>query len=165
FSNAEGSTNISQSSLAAAEKAYSINRKRATEQEWNSVFPSISELIESISKREEVFDVMDLISEEFVHDLIESFWAKESIQCDELYNPLCLLVENYNERHCLTAVSEVLHRLNICGVVGLKLSEQDSFQWYSKTLRSVEPAQISEMCKVRVHPMFFSSLGIRLRGR
>lgn len=163
FAQSEGSVAVGQSALKAAEKTYSLNRRAAVEDEWSSVYPALGVLIDSLERKPETFSVSELTNQDYISSLVGKFLSHESPQSDSIWQPISQLYDDYREGSCFEVIRYILHRLNITGVVGLKIGKNDSYNWYSKSLKSVEPIQVGSDSRVRIHPMYFASLGTNAR--
>lgn len=153
---ADGSPSISKQMLLSAERAYSSGRVRALVDEWKGSYPLIEDVLGIISGSSATFSVSEL------RDATQTLSTRWLTALSESTDPLFRLASLNDDSaeasdQFLFGIVVLLYRV---GVLGLKLSSQDSWEWSYLTTREINPTELADSSKARVHPMFRAGLRV-----
>jgi hypothetical protein len=153
---AQGTYEVTGTTIKRAEIEFSRIRREALEQEWQSAFPSIKKLLDFIgSKKKTVTMLPDLCTGTEPDDLALSIYSEGKIAFDPLYD----LAEKYCDSdnrsdEFIKSVVSILYRV---GAVGVKLQNSERFL-YSHIGHPLLPlAHLTESARVRIHPMLWGA--------
>jgi hypothetical protein len=154
---AQGTYEVTGTTIKKAEVEFSRIRREALEQEWQSAFPSIKKLLDFLgSRKKTIITLTELCSGSEADDLALSIYADHKIDRDPLYE----VAKNYydaDSRSSQEIVREIVGILYRVGAIGVKLRSGDRFL-YSHTDQPLLPlAQITEDARVRIHPMLWGA--------
>lgn len=158
---AEGKSAISKNAFLKGESNYSNLRHETLVHEWSGTFPGISVLLELLRGRPAYRSANELAHSKFIDQMYDAFGQNSELHKDEIWLRLASYV---SDNICLDPIElaqMVLFRLHLIGAIGLKLREDQPWDWIFETGRPVSEQQINSATKFRVHPMLFAALSIR----
>lgn len=157
----KGNKSINESSILAAEEPYSENRRLALINEWCSSFPTIEPLISFIENRNEKLDFKDILNEDLLQEFAIKIFSKDQYKKDTIYRIIEQSTSSNPSINIEDVMKDIVERLYLCGVVGLKLESTSPWQWFHKSHRLISKTSISQDTKIWIHPMLHSSCKIK----
>lgn len=158
---AEGKAAVSKNNFLSGESAYSNLRLETLIHEWSGTFPGIKVLLSFLRGRPAYRVASDLAFPNFIDHLYSELGSSESLQKDEMYQIIEKYVSGQSTLKSIDLIKITLHRLHLIGAVGIKIHADSPWDWIYESNKPVIEDQISSETKFRVHPMLFSSLGVR----
>jgi hypothetical protein len=154
---AQGTYEVTGTTIKKAEVEFSRIRREALEQEWQSAFPSIKKLLDFLgSRKKPIITLTELCSGSEADDLALSIYAENKIGRDPLYE----IAKNYYDAETRSSeeiVREIVGILYRVGAIGTKLRNGDHFL-YSHVDQPLLPLpQLTEDARVRIHPMLWGA--------
>ena len=159
--NAPGQFKIGVQRLREAEGEYSRNRLRSLADEWTSDYPNLMHFTEMLRSRKPLFPATE-ITDQDIEDICYEFCddPPRPVRDDILLTSANRLVDaDADHEFFRKTVLQVFYRT---GLIGLKLETFETVQWTTLGARSVSKAEISNRCKVAIHPMFWRVFGVRV---
>jgi hypothetical protein len=154
---AQGSYEVTGTTIKKAEVEFSRIRREALEQEWQSAFPSIKKLLDFLGSRQKTIIMLtELCSGSEADDLALSIYAENKIGRDPLYE----VAKNYYDAETRSSeeiVREIVAILYRVGAIGAKLRNGERFL-YSHVDQPLLPIlQLTDEARVRIHPMLWGA--------
>jgi hypothetical protein len=154
---AQGTYEVTGTTIKKAEVEFSRIRREALEQEWQSAFPSIKRLLDFLgSRKKPIITLAELCSGSEADDLALSIYAENKIGRDPLYE----VAKNYYDAETRSSeeiVREIVGILYRVGAIGAKLGNGGHFL-YSHVDQPLLPLpQLTEDARVRIHPMLWGA--------
>jgi len=154
---AQGTYQVTGTTIKKAEVEFSRIRREALEQEWQSAFPSIKKLLDFLgSRKKAVITLTELCSGSEADDLALSIYAENKVGRDPLYE----VAKNYYDAETRSSeeiVREIVGILYRVGAIGARLRNGDRFL-YSHVDQPLLPLpQLTEDARVRIHPMLWGA--------
>jgi hypothetical protein len=154
---AQGTYEVTGSTVKKAEIEFSRIRREALEQEWQSAFPSIKKLLDFLGSRQKpIISLTEFCESKEADDLALSIYSEAKIDHDPLYEVAKVYYEQESRTsdEMLRQITGILYRV---GAVGVKLRNGNRFL-YSHIDEPLLPlAQITDDARIRIHPMLWGS--------
>lgn len=158
---AQGKHSVSKNSFLKGEKDYSDLRHETLIHEWSGTFPAIGVVLELLRNRSSHHRASVFMSSKVVEELFDGIGKDQAYFKDDLWRHIELYVNGADNLGEESIGQIVLYRLHLIGAVGLKLKEDQPWDWIQESTRAVSEPQITSTTKFKIHPMLFSSLNIR----
>lgn len=158
---AEGRTEITAQVVRSAEQTYSKQRLAAIQDEWQSVHPYLDIGIEFLANKNEYIDFSDFCE----HDGMEAR-AIRLLEVPQKFDDKVILaaqsfIDNDNNSNVLRLARLYISVLYKVGLVGLKTEKNQTFNYCYINSPIMLEHQVTDDCKIRVHPMFWRALNTR----
>jgi len=148
---------VTASSIRKAEAEYSRIRKESLEEEWFSVFPTLSNILNYIGGfRKGGIDVSELQESMSTDELALEISGQQKVDLDPVYkiaNAYCTDAPS-NQLSFIREIIAVLYRV---GAIGVKLMPGDKLIYSHIDDPLIIPSHISDKSKIRVHPMLHAT--------
>lgn len=153
---------ISVTRLREAEREYSRSRLKSLAEEWASDYPNLVYFTRLIKDRYTKFTAVEITQQEVEDACLEFLIAHQENPKEDILSASARQIINVNEdfNDFRTTVLQVFYST---GLVGLKTESFDRTQWSHIGLRNISKSEISDQCKVEIHPMFWRALGVKTR--
>jgi hypothetical protein len=156
---AEGKSRISFAQVDLAEGPYSRSRLQSVVDEWFADYPNLNEFALTFLRDTET---PRKLSELFTEDLL----AERCLELSRIQltvDPLATALDAFLQAGApwFTVVQHAVSAFHNAGIIGLKLSAHDGYNWFSERWQKVRPSEISPVTSIRVHPMLRSALTSR----
>ena len=158
---AEGKSAVSKNAFLKGEANYSNLRHETLIHEWSGTFPGISILLEQLRGLPAYRNASELAHTKFLGKLYDEFGQDVKLHTDQIWRRLVAYVDKDIRLEPIELTQMVLYRLHIIGAIGLKIREDQPWDWIFETNRPVSEQQIEQTTKFRVHPMLYAALGVR----
>jgi hypothetical protein len=158
---ADGKSAVSKNAFLKGEANYSNLRHETLIHEWSGTFPGISILLEQLRGLPAYRNASELAHSRFIDKLYDEFGHDEKLHTDQIWQRLSSYVDKNVPLEPIDLIQMVLYRLHIIGAIGLKIREDQPWDWIFETNRPISEQQIEQTTKFRVHPMLYAALGIR----
>jgi hypothetical protein len=158
---AEGKSAVSKNAFLKGEANYSNLRHETLIHEWSGTFPGISILLEQLRGLPAYRNASEFAHSKFIDKLYDEFGQDEKLHTDQIWRRLATYVDKDIQLEPIELIQMVLYRLHLIGAIGLKIREDQPWDWIFETNRPVSEQQIEQTTKFRVHPMLYAALGIR----
>lgn len=156
----EGKIEIRPRNIENAELKYSIIRRQALVEEWQSCIPSLDVALNFLSKCPERFKASDISTRLFIDDFVLQMHDTVGDNIDPIY----AIAKPYLEQQSAGSIKiieiaqHLLATLYRVGVIGIKLSQENSYLYSHRDAPIISPKQIPLESKVHIHWMFHRSL-------
>lgn len=155
---------ITRKMILAAEPNYSVGRLKALADEWSSVEPLVAEVAELFRGKNadlRLSDITDEGIERMCKTLYQNHWNKIS----PLGSAAKLHCESPEKMSADTVRRMIINLLYKVGVIGVKPTGPDKYQWSSEGVPTVDHLELTENCGVKVHKTFWKALNIAGKGQ
>ena len=153
----EGTYEITGSTIKKAELEFSRIRRDSLEQEWQSAFPSIKNILDYIGKYQKpAITIDELQFPDHLQELTFQICSEKKIGHDPIYdNAKSYFDDNsINSRVIVNQIIEIVYRI---GAVGVKMKNGDSFIYSHIDQPLVQSIQFTQETRVRIHPMLWGA--------
>lgn len=155
-----GKNKFTQDTIKDAESEYSTLRKQAVLDEWGESYGFIEnalQIIGSIKQPKFQISIIDKAKIESTASEINNGDGISTFDNDlKKYAEEAFLYDDKEEKF-LANLSKMLYRI---GIIGIKFSPNDSYKWAHTTAQDISAREISHSTSIKIHPMFWSVLGI-----
>ncbi|MBP7496226.1 MAG: hypothetical protein KA792_00995 [Bacteroidales bacterium] len=158
FKYANGKTKISREIIKQAEVDYSVERLNALEDEWLENYGKMDVIFSFLKGCKNGFSLIDIKTkaeesflEQLTTDKVKLLTNKE-LKC---------FFDNFAKNlEVMPLLKKILHLLFDVGIIGIKITPQDSIQFASNSHNVFNIDEINEETKFYVHKMFVRALKI-----
>jgi hypothetical protein len=155
---------ITRKMILAAEPNYSVGRLKALADEWGSIEPLVSEVAELFRGRKADLRLSD-ITDEGIKKICESLYLNHWNKSSPLGAAAKLHCECPEKMSANTVRRMIINLLYKVGVIGVKPTGPDKYQWASEGPPTVDHLELTENCGVKVHKTFWKALNIAGKGQ
>ncbi len=148
---------INLAQLAIAEGEYSRSRVRALADEWSADYPSIMEFARVLNRRPSSFK-LSAVTDHDLEELCLEIVANDPAGSDQICEWAKGVVEPVVPARSFKYT--LFHIFYKVGLVGLKLTAQDTASWADELGQAVSSSQITEDTGVVVNPAYARALGV-----
>ncbi|MGH2509551.1 MAG: P-loop ATPase, Sll1717 family, partial [Ktedonobacteraceae bacterium] len=152
FALSEGQYEVSATHLKKAELEFSRKRRDALEQEWLSVFPTLTKLLTFIAKLQKSTVVIAELCGATLDDLALEIVMGKARELDPLFAAARAHLEK-NQARTLTFLGEMAATLYRVGAVGLKFAPTERFMYSHIDEPLIAPQRVTAETRLRIHPM------------
>lgn len=157
---AQGTYEVTATTIKKAEVEFSRIRREALEQEWQSAFPSIKRLMLLLeSKPKSLFPISDLCPEESLDTLALAIYGEQKIDFDPLFEAAKAHYDGDKSNLLLKTIVSILYRVGAIGVK-LRASERYVFAHIDHPLLAVSQIPDDDI-NIRIHPMLWGTFRIQ----
>ena len=153
---------ISVTNLRQAEREYSRKRLKSLGEEWASDYPNLVYFTRLVKDRLAKFSATDITQEDIENTCLYFLIAHQEHPMEDILSTSARQVVNVS-KDFIDFRSTVLQVFYGTGLVGLKTESFERMQWSHIGLRNISKSEISDQCKVQIHPMFWRALGVKTR--
>ena len=158
-----GKNKFTQTSVKEAEKEYSSQRLEAIKDEWGESYGFIEQSLEMLQEIGRSNFEISSISEELI--LGVALEINNATNVSEFDTKLKKHAAEVFFREPLTEkfLANLFKMLYQIGIVGIKLGPSKTYSWYFGNNQSLSAGKIKLDTSVKIHPMFWETLGISSR--
>ncbi len=158
----DGKSLINGEMIKAAELRYSKSRVKAVEDEWVENYPHIVDFVNILSGCNESFDLTKFRTR------TEEYLSVN--KCELLYDttstPLGRMVNDYNDgKNMDSLVKYILTVLYEVGVIGIKVSGEESVKYSYLHYEAIEANQLTDKSNFYIHKAFHKALHTNTNSR
>ncbi len=127
--------------------------------EWGESYKLMDYAISLLENKSSDFEISKITLDQVYDTALEISTASSTLEFDTKlkgYAEVAFDDDKPNEKF-LANIFKMLHHI---GIVGVKLSAGDSYEWYYKDGHNISASSITMNTSIRVHPMFWRSLNI-----
>ncbi len=156
---AEGTYQVTATTIKKAEIQFSRIRREALEQEWQSAYPTIKKLLDVIgSKGKSLFPMSELCPGAEGENLALEFYGNPKIDFDPIYEAAKAYCDGANPTIFVKTIVSILYRV---GALGVKLKAGERFTFAHTDQPLLPITQIPDELPLRVHPMLWGTFRIQ----
>ena len=160
---AEGRTEITAQHIRTAEQAYSLRRLGAIRDEWQSVHPNLSVGIGFLANKPEIITFADISAREIIEDIAIKIAEAPIKSSDEINTAATAVFDSATAPNVLRFAKLIISILYKVGLIGIKNEKNQAYNFCYKNSPTILEHQISEDCRIRIHPMFWRALNTRIQ--
>ena len=153
---------ISVTNLREAEREYSRKRLKSLGEEWAADYPNLVYFTRLVKDRFAKFSATEITQEDIENACLDFLISHQDNLTEDILSTSARQVLNVSEDF-MDFRSIVLQVFYGTGLVGLKTESFERIQWSHIGLRNISKSEISDQCKVQIHPMFWRALGVKTR--
>jgi hypothetical protein len=157
---AQGHYEVTATMIRKAELEYSRIRREALEQEWQSAFPTIRNLLNFVASfKKALIDVEELLDKDRVDSLAYDIGSESKVDHDPLY----AIAREHLEKGAepIRFVGHVISALYRVNAIGVKLQPSDKYLYSHSDQPLLSADHPSSLSRIRIHPMLWGALRIQ----
>ena len=146
--------------LQAAEREYSNSRFQSIQDEWDSNYPGILFFLNLLKNRDSSFLLSGITEDEWKDKALK--FVCEIERPGKLFDLSREIVENDSYHESRSHLVWILYNI---GAIGLKTDSNLPVHWSHERHDALSPLEITDFCRVTVHPALHRTLGINIQKR
>ncbi|ATP09245.1 DNA repair ATPase [Aeromonas salmonicida] len=166
FNGSQGKTQITNTIVYAAEKAYSLSRMESLQYEWFVEHPALDKYMEILSHKSNRFKVSELTKdnlESLILQLMELDKDNADIVVKSAHDYYQAIYPEANTL-LIRFTQNLLFVLYKVGAIGIKLDGASPVVWVHDKTQDLTPAKIKNTCVAYIHKMLWRVLAIDKNG-
>jgi hypothetical protein len=158
---AEGRSEITAQIIRDAEQPYSQKRLIAIQDEWQSVHPNLHVGIQFLTNKHQVLSFSEIAARDAIEDIALKINEAPVRSSDEIRDAAHAVFVSSSDGSVIQFAKLIISILYKTGLVGIKNDKNQPYNYADKHSPTILVHQVSEDCKIRIHPMFLRALGTR----